>query len=78
MMNSKGGFLDLGDTPLNPGDTFSVIRFQFLRYNGEGNKPNCLIFGLYRTPIALHGHWESSCHSACKVLKSNDLSVKFT
>ena len=46
MLNSKGFFLDLGDTPLNPGNTISEIRFQFLRYNrGRGNEPNCLISG---------------------------------
>ena len=43
MLNSKGVFLDLGDTPLNLGDTISEIRFQFLGYrpNGEGTESNC-------------------------------------
>ena len=77
MINSKGGFRDIRDTPIHPGDTFSVLRFQFLRYNGEGNKPNCLIFGLYIINL-LHRYWQISCNSACKVLRSNDLSVKFT
>ena len=44
-MDSKGVFLDLRDTPLNLGDTILEIRFQILRYNSEGNKSNCLIFG---------------------------------
>ena len=70
MLNSKGVYLDFGDTPLNLGDTISEIRFQFLRYNGEGNEPNCLIFTLYRTPIALHENWQSSFDSVGKSLRS--------
>ena len=81
-MGFKGVIVNLGDTPLNLGDTISEIRFQFLRYKREGATPTCLIFyvifDLKRTPLALHLYCQILCNSAHGFLRSTDFCLKFT
>ena len=57
VLDSRDVFLDLGDTPLNLGDTISEIRFGLLSYRWQCIFPNvfnfCICFMyMYSTPIS--------------------------